>query len=144
MEIHFFKEKVSFRLHKRKTLIASIAQVAAEHSFQVIALNYVFCTDEHLLDINKRYLNHHYYTDIITFDQSSEPQTIEGDLFISIDRVSENAALEKVPFQKELQRVIFHGLLHLLGYKDKTASEKKRMREKEDACLSLLETKRST
>ncbi|MEM7298138.1 MAG: rRNA maturation RNase YbeY, partial [Bacteroidota bacterium] len=85
------------------------------------------------------YLQHDYYTDIITFDQSEEESIIEGDIYISIDRIQENSKKLTVVFGNELHRVIVHGLLHLLGFGDKTEKEKKVMREKEEACLSLLE-----
>ena len=94
-----------------------------------------------MLDINNKYLDHDYYTDIITFDNSDRELEIEGDIFISIDRVRENAKSNNIQITDELNRVIIHGLLHLMGYNDKSADEKKVMSEKEDACLSLLSNK---
>lgn len=98
----------------------------------------IFCSDDYLLSINKQYLNHDYYTDIITFDYVEENR-ISGDLFISLDRVRENAEKFKVEVKKELFRVIFHGVLHLVGYKDKTKEEQAVMRQKEDIYLSEVD-----
>jgi probable rRNA maturation factor len=95
----------------------------------------VFCTDDYLLQVNRQYLNHDYYTDIITFDYS-EVNVISGDLFISYDRVKENAMAFSVNSKKELERVIYHGVLHLCGFKDKTAGDELLMREKEDFYLN--------
>lgn len=100
----------------------------------------IFCSDNYLLDINKNYLNHNYYTDIITFNYV-EDKIISGDLFISIDRVKENAIEFDTIFENELYRVIFHGILHLIGYNDKTREEKEIMREKEDLYLSAVDFK---
>jgi len=100
-------------------------------------INYVFCSDDHLLQINKEYLDHDTYTDIVTFDNSENAKEIEADIFISIDRIRENAIKLSRPEDEELHRVIIHGLLHIMGYSDKTDQNKQAMREKEDACLSL-------
>jgi probable rRNA maturation factor len=97
-------------------------------------ISVIFCSDEYLLKINEQYLGHDYYTDIVTFDYV-ENSVISGDLFVSVDRVLENAGGLKLKFEEELYRVIFHGILHLCGYKDKTNAEKKAMREKEDFYL---------
>jgi len=97
-------------------------------------ITFIFCDDDYLLDINKQYLDHDYYTDIITFDYVEGDQ-IAGDIFISIDRVKENAATFGVSFSNELNRILIHGVLHLLGYKDKDAEEKKLMTSKEDEYL---------
>jgi probable rRNA maturation factor len=106
--------------------------------FELEELNYIFCSDEYLHQMNLTYLNHDTLTDIITFDNSEAEQIIEGDIFISIDRVKENSEEFDVLFETELHRVLVHGLLHLFGYKDKSEREKVLMREKEEACLSLL------
>jgi len=106
-------------------------------------LQYVFCSDEYLLEINQQYLQHNYYTDIITFDLSEKGGPVSGEIYISIDRVKENARHFQVPFQQELLRVIFHGALHLCGYKDKTKKDQEAMRKAEDKYLYyyLLKTK---
>jgi rRNA maturation RNase YbeY len=100
-------------------------------------ISIVFCSDDYLKVINLKYLNHDYYTDVITFDYS-ENNRISGDLFISIDRVNENAGLNNINFIQELYRVIIHGVLHLCGYNDKTVKEKKEIREKEDFFLNAI------
>lgn len=97
----------------------------------------IFCSDEYLLNINQSYLQHDYYTDIITFDYS-EDEFISGDLYISVDRVAENAEINNVSFSNELNRVVVHGVLHLCGYKDKSEEEEIVMRKKEDDALKLL------
>ena len=101
------------------------------------SLNIIFCSDEHLLGINRDYLQHDYYTDIITFDLSpSSKAPLEAELYISVDRVKENASTLGQPFYRELHRVVFHGLLHLLGYKDKLKKDQVLMREMEDRLLA--------
>ena len=100
-------------------------------------ISYNFCTDKYLLKINKQYLQHNFYTDIITFDMC-EGKNISGDIYSSWDRVKENAKAESALFHVELQRVIIHGVLHLCGYKDKSEKEQKQMRDKENYYLSLL------
>ena len=97
-------------------------------------ISIIFCSDAYLLEINKQYLNHNYYTDIVTFDYG-ENSVISGDLFISVDRIIENAENFNVTFKEELFRVVFHGVLHLVGYNDKSAEEQKEMRQKEDFYL---------
>ena len=101
----------------------------------VDSLVYIFCDDEYLLNINRRFLKHDYYTDIITFDLSEEGSSIIGEIYISIDRVNENAAIHGSTTEQEINRVIFHGVLHLCGYKDKTAKQKLTIRKKEDKYL---------
>jgi len=98
-------------------------------------LYYFFCTDDHLLNINKEFLNHNTYTDIVTFDYS-EKKAVSGEIFISIERVHENAKKFKQPFERELLRTVIHGVLHLCGYGDKKPADKKKMRAKEDEALS--------
>ncbi len=98
-------------------------------------LNFIFCPDDYLLEINRKYLKHDYYTDIITFPYRQHPEPLEADIYISIDRVKENATNLGVSFQDELLRVIIHGVLHLLGYKDKSPEDLARMREMEEQCL---------
>jgi rRNA maturation RNase YbeY len=105
--------------------------VAKQEGKKILELSYVFCSDDYLLQINQEYLNHDTLTDIVTFDNSEDPKKIEGDIFISIDRVKENG--EKLgTSETELERVMVHGLLHLLGYKDKKKEDKALMTEKED------------
>jgi probable rRNA maturation factor len=134
--INFFSQLSSFKVpHPRKTAAWIQATIKKEKG-KLRQLNFIFCSDEDLLKINIEYLNHKTYTDIITFD-TSDTGEIEGDIFISIDRVRENAGKLDLAFTDELHRVIIHGVLHLLGYTDKTPTKKKEMRKKEDAYLSL-------
>ena len=99
------------------------------------SLNFIFCTDQDLLQINQEYLKHNYYTDIITFELSEKDKPVEGEVYISVDRVRDNSQRLKESNHKELHRVIFHGVLHLCGYKDKNVKQVKEMREKEDDLL---------
>jgi probable rRNA maturation factor len=134
---HFFNEGVRYKIpHPRKT-VSWLKKAIRNEGFNLRELNFVFCSDEYLRSLNVSYLRHHTYTDIITFDNSQEDGLIEGDIFISIHRVKENAALFKTVFDIELHRVIIHGVLHLMGYSDKTTRKKAIMRKKEDAYLSL-------
>jgi probable rRNA maturation factor len=138
-KINFFTEDIDFKLpHPRKTSTWISKSILKERK-KLTELNYIFCSDDHLLQMNIEYLNHHTLTDIITFDNSEGASGIEGDIFISIDRVTDNAKKFDSEFENELHRVMIHGALHLMGYKDKTDSDKKLMRKKEDAYLSLRE-----
>lgn len=135
--IRFFNEQTEFSLpHPRKTS-QWLKLVAGKEKTSIGELNYIFCSDPYLHDINRKFLNHDTYTDIITFDNSTVRGVIEGDVFISLDRVKENAEKYNVTFDEELHRVMVHGVLHLIGYTDKSPLEKQRMKKKEDAYLSL-------
>ncbi len=112
-----------------------IQEVIRLNNHQTGHLSFVFCTDDYLLEVNKKFLNHDYYTDIITFDYN-ESTIVSGDFIISIDRVKENAIMHQCAFHIELYRVIIHGVLHLLGFSDKTESKQKKMRKLEDRYLS--------
>ena len=137
-QINFFCEEVEFTIQDKKTLRAWITRIIEQHQFILIGLNYIFCNDQYLYNLNQEYLDHDTFTDIITFDNSATEGEVEGDIFISIDRVRENALNQNTSQKDELYRVMIHGVLHLLGFNDKTTEEKLVMREKEDACLSLL------
>jgi rRNA maturation RNase YbeY len=113
--------------------------VARSKGLSIAELNYIFCSDEYLWEINHKYLDHDEYTDIITFDNSDGPKTIEGDIYISTERVQENARKYGKPYVHELTRVISHGLLHLCGLKDKSPGEKKIMRRAEQEAIRLAE-----
>ena len=110
--------------------------VAGSESFRIGALSIIFCSDPYILDVNMKYLHHDYFTDIITFDYC-EGKTLSGDLFISLDTVRANAEEYGASFEDELNRVMVHGLLHLMGYDDHTDDQKKEMREKEDYYLEM-------
>lgn len=113
-----------------------LSLIARNEGMEIESLSYVFSTDPFVASLNKKYLLHSSYTDILTFDYS-EGKAIIGEIYISIPRVRENAKIYKQPFLRELRRVMVHGLLHILGYKDKTARQSSQMRTKEEACLSL-------
>jgi rRNA maturation RNase YbeY len=129
--IQFCTEDITFSLKDKLKHKAWLNEVAKQEGKKILELSYVFCSDNYLLQINQEYLNHDTLTDIVTFDNSEDPKKIEGDIFISIDRVKENG--EKLgTSETELERVMVHGLLHLLGYKDKKKEDKALMTEKED------------
>lgn len=136
--VFFVCDDVSFLWEKEASVTFWLNQIVAKENAQLLSLTYVFCSDQKLIEINKQYLNHDYFTDVITFDLS-ESEGIEGDVYISTDRVAEHAKEYSVSFEEELCRVVAHGLLHLLGFNDKTDEQKKTMRHKESVCLSLLE-----
>jgi metalloprotein, YbeY/UPF0054 family len=135
LAVNFFAEGVSFKPKQTLKIKAWLKDVAAEEGYQVGTLNYVFCNDEYILETNRQYLQHDYYTDIITFD-STEKNRISGDLVISVDTVKSNAEMLGIEENQELCRVIVHGVLHLCGYKDKSDDEAINMREKENYYLS--------
>lgn len=137
-KINFFTEDFEFRISSKTIIRTWITHVIEDHKKHIKSINYIFCSDDFLLSMNKRYLNHNTYTDIITFNQSSVPDYIEADIYISIPRVRENAFSLKVPFATELNRVIIHGVLHLVGINDKSENEKLEMRKSEDHYLVLL------
>ncbi|MBP6755536.1 MAG: rRNA maturation RNase YbeY [Bacteroidia bacterium] len=129
--INYFEEDIKFKLKEKRIINKWFKSVVENEKFKLGDLNYIFCSDKYLLEINQNYLNHDTYTDIITFDNSDEDKKIEGDIFISVERIIENAKDLNVEFEIELKRVLIHGLLHLCGYKDKTKEEKQKMRELE-------------
>jgi len=129
--IHFCTENITFSLKEKLKHKAWLNEVARQEGKRILELTYVFCSDDYLLQINQEYLNHDTLTDIVTFDNSEDPNKIEGDIFISIDRVKENGDALGTK-ETELGRVMVHGLLHLLGYKDKKKKDKGLMTEKED------------
>ncbi|MFA5243775.1 MAG: rRNA maturation RNase YbeY [Pedobacter sp.] len=136
LSIHFFSEDTNFTL-KKKTFIRNwVRNTIIAEGYKLSELNFIFCSDNYLLDINQQYLNHNTLTDIITFDNSDKKSVIAGDIFISIDRVRENAGIFKVKEEDELHRVMIHGTLHLLGYPDKGKVAKAKMTEKENFYLS--------
>ncbi len=137
-DIQFYFEDVQPLKINQKNIKWNICSLISNEMKNVGEISIIFCTDEYLLKMNEQYLNHFNYTDIITFDYV-ENSVISGDLFISIDRVKENAIKFGVSFKKELYRVIFHGVLHLTGYKDKSAAEKVVMREKENYYLDKVD-----
>jgi probable rRNA maturation factor len=125
------------KVKKKKDLVLWLEKIARREGYSIEELNYIFCSDEYLYRMNVQYLNHSTYTDIITFDNGEGGKKLEGDIFISLDRVAENAATYSVSFDQELLRVLSHGLLHLCGYKDKTSTDASQMRKKENEALGL-------
>jgi rRNA maturation RNase YbeY len=132
--IAFLTEDITFELKEKLKHKAWIKDAAKAEGFKIGELNYIFCSDAYLLDINQKYLGHDTLTDIVTFDNSEDPKMIEGDIFISIERVRENA-LKFDTAESELKRVMVHGLLHLAGYKDKDKAQKELMTLKENEHL---------
>jgi probable rRNA maturation factor len=137
MPIRFFSEDTDFKLRSSRKTSQWIKATAAKEGAIIKDINYIFCSDEYLLALNQGYLRHNTLTDIITFDYSASKKLIEGEIYISVERVKENAQKLKIEFHEELLRVIVHGILHLLGYSDKTSKDKTEMRKKEDSYLSL-------
>jgi rRNA maturation RNase YbeY len=137
MAIYFFSEEINFEIKEKLNRKRWLKNIATKAGFKIKELNYVFCSDEYLYQINLEYLNHETYTDIITFDNSEKEFDLSGDIFISIDRVNENAKTHNQEIETELSRVLAHGLLHLMGYKDKTKEESTLMRQKEEESISL-------
>ena len=136
--ITYQAENVKFPNIKRRETTAWIRKVAASHGRRVGEVGYLFCDDEKILEVNREYLHHDYYTDIITFDYD-EDDTISGDLVISLDTVKSNAALFHKDYDEELHRVIIHGILHLCGINDKGPGEREIMEAAENKALALLQ-----
>jgi probable rRNA maturation factor len=149
MAISFYNADVRFVLKQKQKLKKFIANQLKANGRAKFSIRIIFCSDEYLLDINRKFLNHDYYTDIITFPLT-DGENLEAELYISIDRVADNAVKTKIGTNKgtfktsqqidnEANRVIFHGILHLLGFNDKTANEKRQMRIAEDKLLKGLQ-----
>jgi probable rRNA maturation factor len=134
--IYFFFQSNSVSLKDRKRLKSFIKYIFKSENRKVRNINLVFCSDKEILRINQLFLNHDYYTDIITFNLTNNSKIIDAEIYISLDRVRENANVLEVTFKSELHRVIFHGVLHLCGYKDKKMIEMRKMRNKEDFYLT--------
>ena len=132
--IHFFYENTEEKI--QENLKFWIEKIIISEEKKTGEINYIFCDDEYLLKINQDFLDHDYYTDIITFDQV-RGKTISGEIFVSLQRIKDNASLISKNYEEEKKRVIAHGVLHLCGYKDKTEEQQKIMRAKEDFYLSL-------
>ena len=133
-KVYFFYQNVQISLSNRSGLKKFIESIFKKEVKRLASVNYIFVSDKALLEINKQFLKHNFYTDIITFDLS-ESTEINAEIYVSVDRVRENAKILKVSFKSELHRVIFHGALHLCGYGDKTKAQKNEMSDKEDFYL---------
>ena len=144
--IRYFTEDTTFLLKKKRLTSKWLQQVAAQRGFRIGELNYIFCSDPYLLAINRQFLDHDYETDIITFDNSEDylletgHKGVSADIYISVDTVRVNAEAYGEGFDRELHRVIVHGLLHLIGYDDVTQWKQRRMRAAENRALKLWET----
>jgi len=136
MPVQFFEEDIAYKLKNKRSVKNWVTNAVRAEGFILKELSYIFCSDIYLLQVNQRFLNHDYFTDIITFDNSAGDGLIVGDIFISIDRVRENAGKFNVPLLDELHRVIIHGALHLAGYNDKTPADKQKMTLREDFYLT--------
>jgi len=146
--ITFNNQEIKYSLKNKTILKQWVIKIIEKKKKKAGEINFIFCSDGYLLNINQRYLNHNTYTDIITFDYSKETNNppnplfkvefLSGDIYISVDRVEENAKKFSKTFENELHRVIIHGVLHLLGYTDKTKKAKEEMTMQEDLCLKLL------
>ena len=137
--INFFSEDIQFELPDEDLTISWIKIIIEKEQFTLRDVNIIFCSDAYLLRLNIDFLDHNTLTDVITFPYANRP-IIKGDIFISVERVKENANQFSGDFLKELNRVIIHGILHLCGYKDKTTADAKLMRQKENAALLVLES----
>lgn len=135
-KVFFHNADISFRLRDKKGLKEFIKFLFERENTSLQQLSYIFCSDDFLLNINQQHLQHDFYTDIITFDLS-ESDAINGEVYISIERVKDNAKNISTEFETEVLRVLFHGALHLCGYKDKTKAQQTSMRKKEDEYIEL-------
>ena len=138
MAVRFYEQQVVSKLGNKRKLSAFLQSLVRRHSPEVrsVDLTYIFCSDGYLLEINREFLGHDTFTDIITFDMSESPERLQGEIYISVDRIRENAEKFDASYEQELHRVIFHGALHLCGFKDKKTADKKNMRLQEDLCLA--------
>lgn len=142
--VRFFSEDIAFDLKGKRAISGWLKAVAAENGYQIGEMNYIFCSDPYILKINRKFLGHDYYTDIITFDNSEDyllekgKQGVSADIYISVDTVRNNGQEYGDGFETELRRVIVHGLLHLIGYDDVTPAKQKRMRAAENRALKML------
>ena len=134
--VSFHSEQTDYSISNENQISDWLVSVCKTEGKTLAEISIILCSDDYLLEVNRKHLNHDYYTDVITFDYSESPH-VSGDIFISIDRVRENAGSFGVEMVDELHRIIVHGTLHLLGYTDKTSSSKEEMTSKEDFYLSL-------
>jgi probable rRNA maturation factor len=138
MPITFHQADIKFRVPDGTVLKRFIERQVKKETGKKIELSYVFCSDNFLLGINRQFLNHDFYTDIITFPLEQNEKQIKAEIYISVDRVRENASVLKIDLKEEMRRVMFHGVLHLMGHKDKNKTDKAKMRKKEDEWLGFF------
>ena len=139
MPIFFHTESVQFSFNRRNLFKKWIRHIVEKHNKTSGSINIIFTSNDYLLSVNQEYLNHNYNTDVITFEYNEE-KLISGDIFVSVEQVKINAESFDTPFEDELNRVVIHGVLHLLGFKDASVDEKKEIRREEDKALALLNT----
>ena len=139
LKIHFFEEQCHYKIRNKSRLKRGIQQIISDSRKNRAEINIVICRDEFLLEYNRRFLKRDYLTDVISFDLSDEEQIIYGEVYISIDRIKENAAKYRISVEEELARVIFHGALHLTGFNDNTERERKEMQKQEEIYLKSSE-----
>ena len=137
LDINFFFEDIKEPVLDYTKIKSWLSLLIKNHEFELLELNYILCSDDYLLEINKEHLDHDYYTDIITFDNSDADNTIESDIFVSIERIEDNANELNQNIEKETLRVLSHGVLHLLGFKDKSEEDAQEMRKQEDLAIEL-------
>lgn len=135
--VYFHYTNPLYKLPASKVLKQSLSFLFDNEGYKLLRIDYIFCSDAYLLHINQSHLNHNYYTDVITFDLSDTNCAVVGEVYISCDRVKENAKIYKTSYQNELKRVILHGALHLCGYDDKTKQKQSAMRQKEQFYLDV-------
>lgn len=138
-KINFFSENISLNLRGKRVLKDWIVQTCKDEGALINNINFIFCSDEYLQELNSKYLKHKSLTDIITFSDEEVGCKIGGEIYISVERVSENAEIFREPFEREMKRVIIHGVLHLIGYKDKVKKDQVVMRSKEDYYLERFD-----
>jgi len=143
-KITFYSADVKIPVKNRSDLKAGVVKIFLIEGYALKHLSYIFCSDDYLLTLNNQFLQHNFYTDILTFSISQKNQPIEGEIYISTDRIKENAKIFNVSYEKELLRVMIHGALHLCGYDDQTEKAKKEMRQKEDFYIQLYTNSRET
>ncbi len=143
MAVSFTNADIDFRLPAKQALKKFITSSFEKEAKKKLSVSYVFCSDDFLLGMNQAFLKHDYYTDIITFPLSETEKKVEAEIYISVDRVRDNALKLKTGFDQELIRVIFHGILHLVGYKDKTSSQKEEMRKAEEKWIKAFENEKA-
>ena len=136
--INFFNEDIDFKFKYKNNFKAWLKKVAEIEGFRINDLNYIFCSDQFLHKMNLEYLNHDTYTDIITFDNSEDESTLEGDIFLSIERIIDNSRILDTHFEEEIKRVIIHGLLHLCGHDDHSIEDKAEMRRLESEYILIF------
>lgn len=137
-KINFHFQSVIFTISNKMKIKRHIKNIFNSENKQLKLLNVIFCTDKYLLNLNKQYLQHNYYTDVITFDLSQNKKEIFGEIYISVDRIRTNACEYRKSFVEELYRVLIHGTLHLCGYNDKTPRDKNKMRRTENLYLEVM------